>query len=85
MKSCLEKEPRGKYERYQLLNDVILTYRGSLYIQNCDDLKRFIMDELHKIPYTGHPSYQKMITATKKIFYWLIMKKDLDNYLVKCL
>ena len=33
---------------------------------DCDDLKRFIMDELHKRPYIGHPRYQKMITATRK-------------------
>jgi hypothetical protein len=48
-------------------------------------LKRFILDELHKIPYTGHPGYQKMITTTKKLFYWSRMKKDIDDYLAKCL
>jgi hypothetical protein len=67
------------------MNDGLLTYKGRLYIPNCDDLKRFIMDELHKIPYTGHPGYPKMITTTKKLFYWPGMKKDLANYLAKCL
>jgi hypothetical protein len=58
VKSYLEQEPtRPKYEGYQILNDSMLTYKGRLYIQNCDDLKRFIMDELHKILYSGHPSY----------------------------
>jgi hypothetical protein len=33
------------------------------------------MDELHKRPYTGHPGYQKMITATRKQFYWPGLKK----------
>jgi hypothetical protein len=67
--SYLKKEPTGlKYEGYQMLNDGLLTYKSILYIPNCDDLKRFIMDELQKIPYTGHPSYQKMITATRKLF-----------------
>jgi hypothetical protein len=50
--SYLKKEPIGlKYEGYQMLNDGLLTYKGRLYIPNCNDLKRFIMDELHKIPY----------------------------------
>jgi hypothetical protein len=76
VKSYLEKEPTGmKYEGYQLLNDGLLIYKGRLYIPNCDDLKMFIMDELHKIPYTGHPGYQKMITATRKLFYWPELKK----------
>jgi hypothetical protein len=86
VKSYLEQEPtRLKYEGYQLLNDGLLTYKGKLYIPNCDDLKRFIMDELHKRPYTGHPGYQKMITTTKKLFYWPILKKGIDDYLAKCL
>jgi hypothetical protein len=58
VKSYLEKEPTWmKYEGYQFLNDVLLTYKGTLYIPNCDNLKRFIMDELHKRPYTGHPDW----------------------------
>jgi hypothetical protein len=63
----------------------MLTYRNKLYIPDCDELKRLIMDELHKKPYTGHPGYQKMITATRKQFYWPGLKKDIDNYLAKCL
>jgi hypothetical protein len=74
-----------KYEGYQMFNDGLLTYKGRLYILNCDDLKRFIMDELHKRPYTGHPGYQKMITTTRKLFYWPRLKKDIVDYLAKCL
>jgi hypothetical protein len=56
--SYLRKEPIGiKYERYQMLDEGLLTYRNKLYIPICDDLKRFIMDELHKRPYIGHPRY----------------------------
>ena len=34
------------------------------------DLKLFILNEMHKPPYAGHPSYQKMITALKKKLFW---------------
>ena len=86
VKSNLEQNPTGlKYEGCQFLNDGLLTYKGTLYIPSCDDLKRFIMDELHKRPYIGHPSYQKMITATGKLFYWPRLKKDIVDYLAKCL
>jgi hypothetical protein len=84
--SYLKKYPTGmKYGGYHMLNDGMLTYKGRLYIQNWDDLKRFIMDELHKRPYIGHPSYQKIITATRKLFYWRGLKNGIDNYLAKCL
>jgi hypothetical protein len=69
--SHLEQEPtRIKYEGYQMIDGGLLTYRNRLYIPDCDDLKRFIMDELHKRPYIGHPGYQKIIIATRKQFYW---------------
>jgi hypothetical protein len=34
-----------------------LTYKNRLYVPNCDYLKRFIMDELHKRPYIDHLGY----------------------------
>jgi hypothetical protein len=84
--SHVRQEPTGiKYEGYQLIEEGLLTYRNRLYIPNCEDLKRFIMDELHKRPYTGHPGYQKMITTTRKQFYWPGLKKHIDNYLARCL
>jgi hypothetical protein len=43
------------------------------------------MDELHKIPYTGHIGYQKLITTTRKKLYWLGFKNDIADYLAKCL
>jgi hypothetical protein len=86
VKSYLEKEPtRMKYEGYQLLNDGLITYKGRLYIPNCGELKRFIMDELQKRPYIGHHGYHKMITTTRKLFYWPGLKKDIVDYLAKCL
>jgi hypothetical protein len=82
--SYMEQEPTGiKYEGYQMIDGGLLTYKNRLYIPECDDLKRFIMDELHKRPYTGHPGYHKTITATRKQFYWPGLKKDIVDYLAK--
>jgi hypothetical protein len=84
--SYLRQEPIGiKYEGYHMLDEGLLTYINILYIPSCDDLKRFIMDELHKRPYTGHPGYHKMITTTRKQFYWPGLKKYITDYLAKCL
>jgi hypothetical protein len=68
-----------------MLDEGLLTYRNILYVPSYDDLKSFIMDELHKRPYTGHPGYQKMITATRKQLYWPELKNDIADYLTKCL
>jgi hypothetical protein len=84
--SYLRKDPTEiKYEDYQMIDEGMMAYKNRLYIPNCDDLKRFIMDELHKIPYTGRLGYQKMITTTRKQFYWSGLNKYIDDYLAKCL
>jgi hypothetical protein len=68
-----------------MVDEGLLTYRNRLYNPSCDDLKRFVMGKLHKRPYTGHPGYQEMITTTRKQFYWPGLKKDINEYLAKCL
>jgi hypothetical protein len=68
-----------------MLDEVLLTYINKLHIPNHDDLKRFIMDELHKRPYSGHPKYHKMITTTRKQFYWSGLKKHIADYLARFL
>jgi hypothetical protein len=86
MTSYLRQEPTEiNYEGYQMLEERLLTYINRLYIPKCDDLKRFIMDELHKRPYTGHPGYHNMITTNRKQFDWPVLKKYIANYLAKFL
>eukprot|EP00253_Pinus_taeda_P007180 PITA_07180 len=62
----------------------ILYYKKRLYVPN-QNIKNLILDEFHKSHYAGHPGYQKMITALQKEYYWLGMKKDVVNYLARCL
>ena len=52
---------------------------------NVVDLKLFILNEMHKPPYVGHPGYQKMITSVGKQLFWPILKAYLVDYLSKCL
>ena len=53
----------------------LLLHKGRLYVDNLADIKLTIMDGLHKRAYSGHPRYQKMITMTRKGFFWPNMKK----------
>ena len=31
-------------------------------------------------PYSGHPGYQKTLTAVKKFYYWLNLKRDVADF-----
>ena len=40
---------------------------------------------MHKVPYVGHPGYQKTIATVKSQYYWPGMKKEVVDFIAKCL
>jgi hypothetical protein len=40
---------------------------------------------MHNVPYVGHPSYQKTIAVVKRQYYWPRMKKEIVDFIAKCL
>ena len=40
---------------------------------------------MHNVPYVGHLGYQKKIAAVRSQFFWLGMKKDVVDYIAKCM
>ena len=55
--------------RYSLNEIGLLLYKDSLYIPNVPNIKLLILNEIHKTPYSGHPSYQKTITMLRKDYF----------------
>jgi hypothetical protein len=74
-----------KVEDYKLENDEILRYRGIIYVPNSQELKNMILGEMHNVPYVGHPGYQKTIAIVKSQYYWPGMKKEIVDFISKCL
>ena len=56
-----------------------------MYIPEAEEIKLLILNELHKMPYSWHPGYQKLITMLRKEFYWPKMKGKVVEYLAKCI
>jgi hypothetical protein len=40
---------------------------------------------MHNVPYAGDLGYQKTIVAVKSQYYWLGMKKEVADFIAKCL
>ena len=40
---------------------------------------------MHNAPYDGHPSYQKTIVVVKSQYYWPDMKKEVVDFIARCL
>jgi hypothetical protein len=74
-----------KIEEYKLDDDEILRYRGRIYVPNYQELKNLILREMHNLTYVGHPGYQKTIAVVKSQYYWPSMKKEVVDFIARCL
>jgi hypothetical protein len=74
-----------KLEEYELKEDGILMFRHRVYVPDSPELKNIILKELHNVPYVGHPGYQKTIATVKKQYYWPGMKKEVVDFIARCL
>jgi hypothetical protein len=72
-------------EGYELKEDAILMFRHRVYVPNNQKLKSLLFSEMHKVPYVGHPGYQKTIIAIKKQYFWPSMKRDVVDFIARCL
>lgn len=70
---------------YRLTVDGLVTFRDRIYVLNCSELKNLILREFHAKPYSGHPRYQRMLTAVKKFYYWSNLKKEVVELVARCL
>ena len=59
--------------------------RGRVYIPNSGYLRKLVLQEMHNVPYAGHPGYQKTLTVVRKEYFWPGMKKDVVDYIAKCM
>jgi hypothetical protein len=74
-----------KVEDYNLGNDEILLYRNIIYVPNSHELRCMILKEIHNVPYVGHPGYHKTIVVVKIQYYWSCMKREIVEYIAKCM
>jgi hypothetical protein len=44
-----------------------------------------ILQEMHTVPYAGHPVYQKIVAVFKNHYFWLGMKRDITEYIARCM
>ena len=74
-----------KFDGYELREDGILVYRCRVHVSNDQELKNLILSKMHKVPYVGHLGYQKTIVVVKKQYFWPGMKKEVVDFIARCL
>ena len=72
-------------ENFWITQDGVLTMKGRVYVSDIDDLRRAIMEEAHYSAYAMHPGSTKMYQTIKENYWWSGMKKDIVDFISKCL
>ena len=75
----------GKETTFTLSEDGILHLDGRLCVPNDEEMRKQILSEAHNTPYSVHPGATKMYQDLRKHFWWNGMKKDVAEYVSKCL
>lgn len=70
---------------FEIGGDSIVQYQGRLYIPDVDGLRRWILDKVHELWYMVYPDSIKMYHDLKDIYWWNNMKRDVDNFVAKCM
>ena len=78
------EKPQTK-ESYTLGTDDLLLYKNRVYVPNDRELKLAILKEMHNVTYVDHPGYQKTVAAVKSHYFWPSMKKEIAEYIARCM
>eukprot|EP00253_Pinus_taeda_P014877 PITA_14877 len=70
---------------YHLTVDGLVRFRDMIHVSNNSELKKVIWREFHVKPYSGHLGYQKTLTTVKRFYYWSNIKKDVAEFIARCL
>jgi hypothetical protein len=78
------EKPQTK-ESYTLGTDSFLLYKNKVYVPSDQEFKMEILKEMHNMVYAGHPGYQKTVAAVKSHYFWPGMKKEISEYITRCM
>jgi hypothetical protein len=81
----IEKVQKGETPDFEFQDGERLYYKGRLCVPNIGDIRKVLLDETHKGPFNMHPGSTKMYQDLKKEYWWPNMKKEVSDYVLKCL
>ncbi|KAL5578005.1 hypothetical protein UlMin_019704 [Ulmus minor] len=80
-----ERVLEGKDADFSVSTYGILHCKGRLCIPDDAQFKDQLLSEAHATPYSVHPGATKMYQDLKERFWWSGMKKEVAEYVAKCL
>jgi hypothetical protein len=72
-------------KEYEMKEDGLLMHKNRVYVPSPGEIRNLVLKEMHNVPYSGHPGYQKTIAVVRSQFFCPRMKKDVFYYIAKCM
>ncbi|KAL0294451.1 UNVERIFIED_CONTAM: hypothetical protein Sradi_6887800 [Sesamum radiatum] len=79
------KVQEGKNDQFVIHYDGTLLNWKCMCVLNVEELRMEIMHEAHYAPYAMHPGSTKMYRNLRPYYWWPTMKKDVAEFMTKCL
>ena len=75
----------GKEIEFIVNEDGVLYYKNRVCVPNDNDLRKAILEEAYSGSFAIHPGSTKMYQDLKMSFWWSGMKRDVSEFVTKCL
>ena len=75
----------GKETEFTVNENGVLYYKDRVCLPEDNDLRKAILEETHSGSFAIHPGSTKMYQDLKMSFWWSGMKRDVSEFVTKCL
>ncbi|KAK5840616.1 hypothetical protein PVK06_009519 [Gossypium arboreum] len=75
----------GVAENFSIDEHGCLRFRNRICVPNDSKLKELILQEAHDSPFALHPGGTKMYQDLRELYWWPSIKRDIVEFVVKCL
>ena len=75
----------GKEIEFTVNEDGVLYYKDRVCVPDDNDLRKAILEEAHSGSFAIHPGSTKMYQDLKMSFWWSEMKREISEFVTKCL
>ncbi|GJT88306.1 putative reverse transcriptase domain-containing protein [Tanacetum coccineum] len=76
---------RGLETHFKRRDDGGIYFFDRIWIPSVGGVRKLIMDEAHTTRYSVHPGADKMYYDLRDLYWWFGMKRDIADYVSKCL
>ncbi|GJU67897.1 reverse transcriptase domain-containing protein [Tanacetum coccineum] len=76
---------RGLETHFEQRDDGGIYFFDRIWILSVGGVRKLIMDEAHTSRYSIHPGADKMYYDLRDLYWWPGMKRDIDEYVSRCL